>query len=119
MSDDANHFNERMFYTAVLAGGMLLIGAAFAGVPLSLAGAALAVICGTMIADAAHSARRPDQSHTGTPAPRQPERDRADPAAEPESEALCILQALTPAPGRSWRERVTPAAQPDTEERGR
>ena len=120
MSDNANHFDERMFsIAAVLAGGVLLIGAAFAGGPLSLTGAALAVICGTLIGEAAYTALWPDRSLTGTPTSRQPERDRAGPTDEPESAALCIPPDFTPAPGRSWRERETPAARPDTVERGR
>jgi hypothetical protein len=99
MSDAANRFDEKMFYTAAI-----LIGAAFVGSPLILAGAALAVICGPIIAETVYTALLPDRSHTGTPTPRQPEPDRADPTAEPESETLCLQ--LVPTSGPSWRELV-------------
>lgn len=117
MRDDANQLDaaERKFSTAAVLGGLLLAGAAIAGGAL---GMAAAVLGGTLVGYAACNALW--HGNDGfPPSACPPERDRGDTAAEPESEAVHILQALTPAPARTWRERVTPAAQPDTVERGR
>jgi hypothetical protein len=118
MSNDANQFDEqeRTFSTAAVLGLMLMVGAAIAGGPL---GMAAAVIGATLFGYAMCTAFWPANDGFTPRATCRPERDGADTPAEPEPEALRVLQALAPSPGRTWRERVTSAAEANTAGRGR